>query len=388
MWRRAILSLVRWAQASAALAVLAHVVHAHFGIAAPKLAAWPAWATLTLCSLRPIVRNTATAFFRPDSTLHTAAQALRMNRIQTFWYVAVPQALPVVVGGLRVASVWALLLSAWVAPIGTMSVGEAFCRGDGAHLPGAAVVGCGVAAVMALGCHLMLRQCERRLQNHRGVFVAAGLVLLLSLAGAAVGAHAVLPPYHHAMGLRIGAQAGPMHAVVQHLVAQQLANEAGVPVQMLPSTTGQWGYEALVAGKIDIFASDVAGLCQRLAHQPAYGRTRPACSPSRLRQRLTHDGIAVVAALGTSPKVEGKAAAHRASCCVHDDVWVLVGRRVSNNEAAVGALRRLGGKISHTQMQALTVAATRLLPPAQLAAQTRAAMKAQASHLIDGDLSQ
>jgi osmoprotectant transport system permease protein len=89
----------------------------------------PGVVALTLYSLLPVVRGTLAGLAQVPSAVTQAAQGMGFSQAQLFWQAQVPLALPVVLGGVRTASIQAVGLAAVTALIGAGGLGSLMFEG-------------------------------------------------------------------------------------------------------------------------------------------------------------------------------------------------------------------------------------------------------------------
>src|SRR5689334_9452825 len=95
------------------------------GVRADRLAI----AALTLYALLPIVQNTYTGIVGVDPAIRDAAVGLGLTRQQLLWQVEMPLAAPVLLTGIRVATVITVGVATIAAAIGAGGLGEFIFRG-------------------------------------------------------------------------------------------------------------------------------------------------------------------------------------------------------------------------------------------------------------------
>lgn len=100
---------------------------ARAGISGVGLA--PAVMALTLYSLLPVVRGTLAGLAQVPSGVLQAATGMGLSRWQRFWQVEAPLALPVVLGGVRTATIQAIGLAGVTALIGAGGLGAIMFEG-------------------------------------------------------------------------------------------------------------------------------------------------------------------------------------------------------------------------------------------------------------------
>ena len=89
----------------------------------------PAVMALTLYALLPVVRATLAGLQQVSTAVVDAASGMGMSRTQIFWRVEAPLALPVVLAGVRTATIQAVGLAAVTALIGAGGLGSIMFEG-------------------------------------------------------------------------------------------------------------------------------------------------------------------------------------------------------------------------------------------------------------------
>ncbi len=89
----------------------------------------PGVVALTLYSLLPVVRGTLAGLAQVPSAVAQAARGMGFSASQLFWQVQAPLALPVVLGGVRTASIQAVGLAGVTALIGAGGLGSLMFEG-------------------------------------------------------------------------------------------------------------------------------------------------------------------------------------------------------------------------------------------------------------------
>ncbi|MGB2976166.1 MAG: ABC transporter permease, partial [Phycisphaerae bacterium] len=95
-----------------------------FGFKLPALGFLPTVMGLTLYSVLPILRNTVTGILGVDPAVREAAVAAGMRPRQVLVRVELPLAMPVIVAGIRTATVWVVGIATLSTPIGQTSLGN------------------------------------------------------------------------------------------------------------------------------------------------------------------------------------------------------------------------------------------------------------------------
>jgi len=141
----------------------------------------PACIALTLYSVLPILANTVLGIRGVDPTLIEAARGLGMSDGQLLRRVQFPLALPVIVGGIRTATVMAVGTATLATPVGGLSLGNYIFAGLEMNDTTATVFGCVFAALLAVVMDQMVRLLEtaaRRRSRRLAMLPAAGLLLV------------------------------------------------------------------------------------------------------------------------------------------------------------------------------------------------------------------
>jgi osmoprotectant transport system permease protein len=127
------------------------------GVRADRLAI----AALTLYALLPIVQNTYTGIAGVDHSVRDAAVGLGLTRSQLLWQVEMPLAAPVLLTGVRVATVITVGVATIAAAIGAGGLGEFIFRGLAMVDNNVILAGAIPAALMALFADLALSLVQR-----------------------------------------------------------------------------------------------------------------------------------------------------------------------------------------------------------------------------------
>jgi osmoprotectant transport system permease protein len=88
------------------------------------LGARPSVITLVIYALLPIVRNTVTGLAQVDPAMVRSARGMGMGRVQTLTRVELPLAFPVILSGVRIATVLTVGIAAVAAYVGGPGLGS------------------------------------------------------------------------------------------------------------------------------------------------------------------------------------------------------------------------------------------------------------------------
>src|SRR5882724_2153574 len=145
----------------------------------------PSLLALTLYSMLPILRNSVTGLLGVDAAVKEAALGVGMTPMQSLLRVELPLALPVIMAGVRTASVLVIGTATLSTPVGQTSLGNYIFTGLQTQNWVFVLFGCVAAAVLALAVDQLLALVENGLQQRRrGRALAGALGIVLIVGGA------------------------------------------------------------------------------------------------------------------------------------------------------------------------------------------------------------
>ena len=226
----------------------------------------PAFSALMLYSLLPILRNTIVGLQGVSPRVREAAAGLGMTARQQLLEVELPLALPVIVAGLRTATVWVVGAATLATPVGAASLGNYIFAGLQTRNWVSVIFGCLFAAGLAILLDQLIRLLEVSARDRRrglAVAVGAGLSVLVLLAlvprvlptGPGTSAGETLQQAEAALdGQRvvIGSKAFTEQYILAALMERHLA-EAGAVVERRENLGSTIAFDALAAGEIDVY---------------------------------------------------------------------------------------------------------------------------------------
>jgi osmoprotectant transport system permease protein len=127
----------------------------------------PAVAALALYSVLPVLRNTVVGLKEVPPDAVEAARGMGMTEAQALWRVRLPLALPVVVGGVRVAAVTAVGVATVAALVAAGGLGDSIFAGLRAGDSTQVLAATAVIAALALSVDGTLALVERWLRRGR-----------------------------------------------------------------------------------------------------------------------------------------------------------------------------------------------------------------------------
>lgn len=144
----------------------------------------PALIALSLYSFLPILRNTVTGVLGVDSSIVEAARGIGMTDWQLLSKVELPLALPVIVAGIRTATVWIVGTATLATPVGATSLGNYIFGGLQTQNITAVLMGCISAAALAIVLDQIVRLAEVAATRRNlafGLVATGGFVVLVGL---------------------------------------------------------------------------------------------------------------------------------------------------------------------------------------------------------------
>jgi osmoprotectant transport system permease protein len=208
----------------------------------------PAFVALTLYSVLPILANAIVGIRGVDPTLIEAARGLGMSDRQMLFRVQLPLAAPVIISGIRTATVLVVGTATLVTPVGGVSLGNYIFGGLETLDYVATVFGCVLAALLAIVLDQLIRLLEvaaRRRSRALALAAAAGLLLVLAGGLYAPMARLFTPP-------ALVVANAPF--TEQHILSEVLKMKleaAGFPVDRRQGMSEGIQFLALRLGKID-----------------------------------------------------------------------------------------------------------------------------------------
>jgi osmoprotectant transport system permease protein len=118
---------------------------------------------LVLYALLPILRNTYVGLTGIDPAVLEAAEAMGMTDAQIVWRVRFPLALPVILAGIRTATILTIGIATIAAAIGAGGLGTFIFRGVAMVNDAVILAGAIPAALLAILADILLGWIERRL---------------------------------------------------------------------------------------------------------------------------------------------------------------------------------------------------------------------------------
>ncbi|WP_437598495.1 glycine betaine ABC transporter substrate-binding protein [Sorangium sp. So ce590] len=293
-----VLAVASVIQTVPSLALLAFMVPALAAIGAPSIGTLPALIGLVLYSVFPVLQNTVVGLSSVDPALIEAAEGVGMTPRQRLRRVELPLAMPVIVAGIRTATVWTVGTATLSTPIGAESLGNYIFSGLQTRNTAAVLVGCVAAAALALVLDGTVRALEIGLRRRRRGLVAAAIgALVLLYAIAAVGfARGALGG--GARRIAIGSKTFTEQYILGRVLAGKIERDTGLPTEAVESLGSMVAFDALRTGQIDAYV-DYSGTLWAAVMKRSDAPTDRAEVLRGVKEYLLEEhGIVVAAALG------------------------------------------------------------------------------------------
>lgn len=263
------------------------------GLAIPSLGFLPALLALSLYALLPIVRNGVVALTGIDPAVIEAADGMGMTPRQRLRIVELPLGAPVILAGIRTASVWTIGAATLATTVGQPSLGDLIFSGLQTENWTRVLVGCAAAAALALivdGCLALVesglaKRSRPRLWSGLGLLAVALLIAMIPGRAAPAGETVV-----------IGAKNFSEQYILASAIEARL-RAAGYRTERRDNLGSTIAYQALAAGEIDVYVDYGGTLWTNIL-----GRTDTP-PPEAMRAALTEalrarDGVRVLGPLG------------------------------------------------------------------------------------------
>jgi len=274
------------------------------GTAVPALGFLPALIALTLYALLPIVRNGIAAVQGLDPNVIEAADGVGMTRRQRLTMVELPLGAPVMLAGIRTASVWTIGAATLATTVGQPSLGNLIFSGLQTESWIRVLTGCFAAAALALAADGLLALVESGVARRSAWRLRLGLGLLL--AGLAAAFLPGLSGERSAPGpngpckarlVIVGAKNFSEQYILASAIEQRIRAIGCYATQRRDDLGSAVAYRAVAAGDIDLYVDYSGTLWTNVLGR---SDTPP---PARMRAALVgeldrRDNVLVLGALG------------------------------------------------------------------------------------------
>jgi osmoprotectant transport system permease protein len=136
-------------------------LHDAFGLRVPVIGVVPGLVALVAYGLLPILRNVYTGIRQVDPRVVEVATGMGMRRRQVLFWVELPLALPFIMAGIRISTVWTIGVATLVSLVGAGGLGDLIFRGLSNYRMDLMLAGAAPAAALALVFDWILGRLER-----------------------------------------------------------------------------------------------------------------------------------------------------------------------------------------------------------------------------------
>jgi osmoprotectant transport system permease protein len=295
---RPALAIAALIQTIPGLALLAVMVPVLAALGLRSIGFLPALIGLTLYGLLPILRNTVTGITGVDAAMVEAARGVGMTERQQLVRVELPLAMPVIVAGIRTATVWTVGMATLSTPVGAPSLGNLIFSGLQTRNYASVLLGSAAAAALALLLDGLVHAIELGLARRRRGPIVASLVCIALLA-----LISVVPAISGALrtGTRpivIGAKTFTEQYVLSELLALWIQRNTGLATEVRASLGSTVAYDALVSGDIDAYVDYSGTLWATILKRQAPPPDRATALAEIARFVHERDGVELVCDLG------------------------------------------------------------------------------------------
>jgi osmoprotectant transport system permease protein len=268
---RSILAVANVLQTVPSLALLGFLlILFHGAIGKP-----PALAALVIYALLPIIKNTILGLQSLDRGVAEAAVGMGMTPAQRLWLVELPLAVPVLLGGVRVAAVAAVGMATIAAAIGAKGLGNYIFRGVSLADPRLILLGAVPAALLALACDAALGELERwldpkkaRLPRWRVGLAIVAIAVLLAIAAKGALNEGRLGGQRTGQ-IVVGSKDGGEMILLGHMLADLVEAHTDLTVDRRMNLSGTLVcYNALERGGLDAYVEYTGTALTTLLKQP------------------------------------------------------------------------------------------------------------------------
>ncbi len=219
-----------------------------------RIGVLPALLALIVYSFLPILRNTVTGILNVDSSVVQAARGLGMSDMQILYQVEIPLSLPVLVAGIRTATVWVVGTATLATPVGATSLGNFVFSGLQTQNVAAILTGCVAAALLAIILDQLVRLLEVAASRRNRTLGSVAIISLLVLIGGGLSPLVIEASDSRdaGPGVVIGSKPFTEQYILAQTAADQL-NQSGVRTDIRSGMGSMVLFEALVTGAVDCY---------------------------------------------------------------------------------------------------------------------------------------
>ncbi len=271
--RGPVMSMVSLVQTVPSIALLAIMV----ALLGGTIGYWPAFIALLVYSILPIIRNTIVGLESVDPAMREAAKAVGMRPLQQLFRVELPLAFPVILAGIRTATVWVVGIATLSTPVGAPSLGNYIFSGLQLRDWQRVIFGCVATMTLSLVLDQLIAVIESSIQSQRRTSLVlatcaiVGLVAMGILPGVlepkSVGFSKLVEQGTEAevsdtgdplrttlegQVIRIGAKGFTEQFILAELIQKKIEDAGGTP-EVLSNMGSTIVFDALAKNTVDIY---------------------------------------------------------------------------------------------------------------------------------------
>ena len=206
--------------------------------------------------------------------------------------------MPVIVAGVRTATVWVVGTATLATPVGATSLGNFIFSGLQTRNYTAVLVGSVAAALLALSLDGLVRLLEIGLVSRSRTAIATSTTGLLLLFGWAGGAFVVDALEVRTRPVVVGAKTFTEQYVLSEVIAQRISDETGRASRAVSSLGSTVAFDALRAGEIDVYVEYSGTIWGTIMKRDALPEDRDDVLLGVTEFLAREHGVVVVCALG------------------------------------------------------------------------------------------
>ena len=280
------------------LALLAVMVPLLATLELPSIGFLPAIVGLTLYGVLPVLRNTVTGISGVDPSLKEAARAVGMTTHQQLTMVELPLAMPVIVAGIRTATVCIVGIATLSTPVGATSLGNYIFSGLQTRNYASILVGCVAAAGLALVLDGLVRAIEVSITERRRGQLIATLSTVAVLYAYACLTFAAPFVWNGERPIVIGSKTFTEQYILSAAIARWIEQETDRRTKLVQSLGSIVAFDALDANEIDVYVDYSGTLWANEMERGDIQGSRSEVLNGVRRFLQEEHGITVAAALG------------------------------------------------------------------------------------------
>jgi len=307
-----VISLVQTVPSIALLAIMVAILGGSIGYR-------PAFIALLIYSILPIVRNTIVGLEGVDPAMREAARAVGMRPVQQLVKVELPLAFPIILAGIRTATVWVVGIATLSTPVGAPSLGNYIFSGLQLRDWQRVLFGCAATMLLSLILDQLIALIEHSLQRRRLVVVWGATSVLVGLLAVGLapqfvpaagsgftdtrrgtekvgGAAGERQPPLLGQTIRIGAKGFTEQLILTELLASQIRAAGGTPTA-LSNIGSTIVFDALTKNTIDLYV-DYTGTLWSTVLKETKPTSRAAMRAAVAGRLLQEYGIVMLGPLG------------------------------------------------------------------------------------------